>query len=205
MKQVLMALAMLLAFAPVANAQTADAAYGVRYDAQALVLNLPQDAAKSYLTVIGNPDDKRFQTVAGWFDGNEQLRVLKGASHFNAIPTTSAMYRERYSQSVRGTPCIRIQDAAGQVLYEVCGRNIPMSPEALTRAINASGCLRRNYPAPAPDDDPPPQPLDPGPPPPQPVEQERFPWLLLVGLTVAGAIAGLVKQFKDTYSAKPLK
>jgi len=192
MKRFLIVLVLLAAFANLClgrETMHADAAYGVKYVAEQVV-ELPRDQQRPYLTIIGSQSDPRFQTLCDWFDRHPTLRAIKDQTHFNAIPTQSPHFLERLSPTYRETPCIRLQDASGNIVAEFAGNELPFTSDALARGLNtqARNCFRR------PDVDPAPQPLMPAPQP-----QSHFPWILLGGLTAAGAGLGLAKQWHDTH------
>jgi len=187
----------------------ADEAYGVKY-AEERVIDLPADQGKWHVSVVGNPCDARYQTVKDWFDSHASLKHLKAQTHFHPIATTTAIFRDRYAKSTRKVPCVRIQSADGKVQYQVCGQDIPMSPDALDQAIRSELLRRRRccpgpqpqpQPNPQPQPDPAPQPLDhTGPPDMAPEPTSGLPpWWLLGGLGVLGAGAGLVAKWKETY------
>ena len=181
----LFAIVACLALAGTAQAQS----YGVKYDAQAFAINLPQDQHKPYVTVIGDPADARYNAIRNWFDANPNLAGLKATAHYTELPTTSAMYRDRYASSCPQTPCVRVQAADGTVLTEYAGHEIPMSAEALTRGIGS--CFRST-----------PTPADtPAPPPPVPAKHE--PWLILTVIAfVVGLVAGIVQSFRQSTTPK---
>lgn len=120
---------------------TSDPGYGVKYTKERII-KLPQDSNKFFVTVIGNPNDVRFNQIKGWFKDVPELAKLKGETHFNAISTTQADYKERYGKTVSAVPLIRVQTAKGAVVYQVSGTNLPMSGQALSRSINTE-FLRR--------------------------------------------------------------
>lgn len=194
----------------------ADASYGVRYTKERL-LSLPKDQDKFYLSIVGNETDPKFNEIKGWFSENRELKNIKVQTHYNAVTTTSAIYKERYAKNIPATPLIRIQTAKGTTLFQVSGENVPMSAEALTKSINQKvmkGWRDRFCPF-KPDVEPEPEPTpdaDPdadvdadGPdvqPDVTPVDAS-FPWLVLVGATLGAALIGggwgLGKSMYDTY------
>jgi hypothetical protein len=193
-------------------AMRADAAYGVRY-AQEQVIQLPQDQGRFYLTVFGNDGEYRYEQVKSWIASDPQLNALKTQTIYNTYRVDSVMYRERYAQGISDIPCVRLQTAQGQVVFEATGTNIPMSAEALYNGI-AEGCRKRHCrpcPQPAPVN-PQPTPVNPSPQPqppivkpdPKPVVHDFPSPMVWVGLIVAGlAIGGgigvggsLKKEFK---------
>ena len=181
----------------------ADDAYGVLH-AEERVIDLPADQGKWHVSVVGNPRDAKYQTVEGWFDSHPSLKHFKAQTHFHPIATTSSMYRDRYAKNTPEVPCVRIQEADGTVVFQVCGQDIPMSPDALDQAIRTELFLRRRccpQPQPQPEPDPEPQPLNHvGPPDIAPKPKSGLPpWWLLVGLGLLGAGAGVVAKWKETY------
>lgn len=112
-----------------------DTGFGVTY-AKERVIKLPRDANKFFVTVIGNPNDPRFNTIKGWFTTVPTLADLKSQTHFNSISTSQVDYKDKYAKYVPATPLVRVQTAKGGVIYQVSGDNIPMSGESLSRAIN---------------------------------------------------------------------
>lgn len=197
-----------------ANALEADAAYGVLH-VEERVIDLPADQNKWHVSVVGTPGDLKYETVKGWFDSHASLKHLKAQTHFHPIATTSTMYRDRYAPNTPNVPCVRIQSADGEVQYQVCGPDIPMSADALNQAIRTELLRRRRcgpdgcpspqprpQPQPEPLPDPEPQPLDhTGPPDVAPEPKSGMPpWWLLIGLGVFGAGAGVASKWKETYS-----
>jgi hypothetical protein len=195
----------------------ADPQFGVLH-AEERVINLPADQDKWHISVVGNPCDAKYQTVNGWFDSHQNLRRLKAQTHFHPIATTSAMYRDRYAPNTPQVPCIRIQSADGRVMYQVCGREIPISADGLDQAIRTELFRRRRcgpdgcptpqpqpqpqpLSQPQPQPDPAPQPLDyTGPPDLGPEPNTGLPpWWLLVGLALLGVGAGVASKWRETY------
>lgn len=120
---------------------TTDPGFGVKYTKERII-RLPKDGNKFFVTVIGDPNDSKFNTIKTWFQDVPELAKLKSETHFNAVPTTRADYKERYAKNVPNTPLIRVQTATGGVVYQVSGANIPMTGQALSRSINTE-FLRR--------------------------------------------------------------
>jgi len=155
MKNVLLALAVCLASSGAACAKEyrCDANGGVYYTSER-VIDLPQDQSRWYVTVIGDPANHQFQQVTEWFETHPELRKLAKATHFSMMSTRSAMYTGRCNQSEAfappSLPCIRIQNQAGEVVYQVSGSNIPLSAEALVNSMQATCFRGRVQPAPSP-------------------------------------------------------
>lgn len=191
-------------FAVEIGSAKADAAYGVRY-AEEQIVSLPQDQNKPYLTVFGSPADPKFKAINAWFKSNENLVAIKDQTHFNSIATTSAMYRERYAKGARTLPCVRLQTADGEPIVELAGRDVPMTGEALAKALNRAAsdaeCFRRHRECTPPDRDPEPQPLPPDVTPDNPLvpQEPKTPWLLVLGLTVVGGLAALVRELRGSF------
>lgn len=187
------------------------------------VLDLPQDANKWYVSVIGDAQDGRYRQVLGWFDSNASLLKLKRQVHFCPVRSNTAAFQERFASNVKGLPTVRMQTAEGIVVHESYGETIPMTPDGLYAAmaddaVKAERCVilpwRRNHvhpqpcpspaPAPAPTPiTPAPKPLDPGPDGKpifdrSPIAQAFLPpwWAMLVSLG-AGIVMGVMLGWKD--------
>ncbi len=176
------------------------------------IINLPNDQAKWYVSVVGNSSDVNYQKVIGWFNTNAKLKKLKDQVHFCPVTKGTAIYMDRYAKNVNGLPTVRVQRANGETVYEAYGNNIPMSAEGLNGAI-AEQVLpwrkqvdNRCRPKPSPKPEPNP-PLDPEP---QPIIDGSVPdmdaparrglpavvsVLLLVAATLAGGVTGLVVEW----------
>jgi hypothetical protein len=179
------------------------------------VVNLPQDAGKWHVSVVGNATDPRYNEIVGWFDTNASLKKLKNQVHFCPVTTGTAIYQARYSSNVKALPTVRLQKPDGTVVYEAAGKNIPMTAAGLNGALagavsTASGLrpvlpwrreMERRCPGPCPNPqpnpqpqpDPEPQPIDDGGTPnvdPEPVES-TVPWGVLPLLCVTGLAVGL--------------
>lgn len=116
-----------------------DATGGVAYQHQ--VIDLPQDQGKCYCTIFG--DDNQTRELARWFDTCPDLKQVKRSTHFAVMSSDSTMFKSRYDSTTGDLPCIRIQDAKGNTIYQCSGRNLPLSPEALANSISTT-CLRRD-------------------------------------------------------------
>ncbi len=184
--------------------------YGVI--AEERIINLPNDQAKWYVSVVGSSSDVNYQKVIGWFNTNAKLKKLKDQVHFCPVTNDTAIYTERYAKNVDGLPTVRVQTGAGEVVYESYGSNIPMSADGLNGAI-AERVLpwrkqvdNRCRPKPSPNPEPNP-PFDPKP---QPIVDGGVPdmdaptrrglpavvsVLLLVGAALAGGVTGLVVEW----------
>ena len=202
MKQLLIALCLLC------SCQVADARPGrYRPPAQERIFKLPQDAGKPYLTLTGNPTTGRVRELDGWFRSHPQLSQVANQTHYRVIDSGSPL-AARLKPIAAGT-VVRLQDAEGRVIAELANGEIPVSPEALTRALNAElpQCIfRRNRggcpiepqpPAVVVPDDPPAQPLDDYSPPAD--ESPSFPWLLLGCVVVSSFCGGSLLQWYRTY------
>jgi hypothetical protein len=180
---------LVLLFASTAHAElVADKAYGVKHNPAELRLTYrPQDGDKQYVTVFGT--GQRLAEAKGWFESNPELRKLKENSHWNAIDTTSVMFRDRYASNTPTTTLVRIQDSRGKTIHEFS--NLPMSAEAFIRKMNHE-CPRR-------EQDDPPQPLPP-PNTPTPAPKPSTPiWPAIIGAAIVGALFGLRRKFIETY------
>ncbi len=187
--------------------------------AEERVVNLPQDAGKWYVSVVGNTNDARYNEILGWFESNASLTKLKNQVHFCPVTADTALYQERYASNVKGLPTVRMQRADGTVVYEAAGRNIPLTAPGLNGALagsaqDAQGLLpllpwRRNadkrlnnlehakpQPQPQPQPDPPPQPLDDNATPDDSVTPDgtdcALAWWLLTPLCTVSLLGGLV-------------
>jgi hypothetical protein len=207
MKRVLLVL--LIGLPAVAYADTR--VYGVK-PVQERVINLPQDQGVYYLTVFGQAGEPRYEQVRSWFQSHAGLANAAAQTKFNTIGADSVMFAERYARTVRQTPCVRLQTASGEVVFEISGADIPMSAEALHSAMAAS-CLRwgrknyhYHYQCPVePQPQPAPQPPQPVPQPaPQPVPKpvnDLPPWWLLLIPAALGAGVGLVEKYHAVHRA----
>lgn len=99
------------------------------------VTDLPQDSGKLYLSVFGDEGDARFVQLRQWFDVNLELRTLRDRTHFNILPASSGMYRERFAKFVRKLPCVLLTDAAGNKLCEMAGDEVPTSADVLIKTL----------------------------------------------------------------------
>ncbi len=194
------------------NAITAEPLYGVI--AEERIINLPNDQAKWYVSVVGNSSDVNYQKVIGWFNTNEKLKKLKDQVHFCPVTKGTAIYADRYAPNVSGLPTVRVQKANGETVYEAYGNNIPMSADGLNNAIAEKvmpwrrnmedKCRPKPCPSPSPKPNPP---LDPEP---QPIIDGDVPdmdasprrgipaaiaILLLIAASVAGGVTGLVVEW----------
>lgn len=203
-----------LCFCLFAGVCFADKANGVI--AEERIVKLPEDGGKCFISVVGDPKDARYRQVLKWFDTDPQLKKLKDTVHFNPVATGTAIYVDRYASNTKTLPMVRLQNSDGVVYAEVAGKDLPMTPQALSVALSnkvvSTECVllkrlrdRRKCPEPdplpAPIDDPEPQPIDDTPD--QVVEQAPIDWLLLplcaVGFAV-GVAAGYWKKLKEQLS-----
>jgi hypothetical protein len=194
------------------------------------VINLPQDQGGWYISVVGAIGDANYQRVLGWFNTDAKMKKLRDTVHFCPVATDTAIYRERYAMTtglykITALPCVRLQRSDGSVVYQACGKNIPMTSQGLYGAL-ANGvqmsegifpilpwrremerrcpCPQPNpNPNPNPDPDPEPQPIGPPDAPDVPeVESDLPPVWLIVLMLVAGVGAGVAYQWKKTYAKK---
>lgn len=184
----------------------ADPAYGVRY-AEEQVVTLPQDQSTPYLTVFGDRNDPRLQTIVKWFDTNRTLAGLKGQTHFNVILTDTAMYRDRYASTVPALPCVRLQaNNEEDPVAEFSGQNIPITADALAKGLNTKAsnaeCFRRRHQVEPTPVDPPAPPVNPVVPPPPAPKPHNVTWLVILLLGLAGGVVGAAKYFNDLYHGR---
>lgn len=110
-------------------------------DAQPVAIKtLPNDAGKLYLTLFGADGDRQFGHIAYDLDHYPALRQFKGKTHYHAIATSAREYRQ-YAKSISALPCIRLQRADGQIMYEACGDSLPKSAPALLHALETPCCV----------------------------------------------------------------
>lgn len=183
--------------------------------------------------MVGTATDTNYQRVLGWFNNDTKMKKLRDTVHFCPVTTDTAIYRERYatttgSYKITALPCVRLQRADGTVVYQACGKYIPMTSQglygALANGVQASEGIRPILPwrremdrrcpgpcptpgpQPGPSPDPEPQPIDPQPPiePPDApeVESDLPPVWLIVLMLVVGVGAGVAYQWKKTYVKK---
>lgn len=162
---------------------------------------LPQDANKLYLTVYGNCDEPRYQTLCHWFA--TKLSDIRDRFHYRIIETHTPLFHDRYSKFVPTTPCLQVMDGESKVL-ELSGRDLPHDAGQLRNVLQRVCPLRRPDPQPIN-----PQPMNPQPqvihPQPQiivvptpsvPVEpakpsEPEFPTGLLITLVAIAAVIGI--------------
>jgi len=180
----------------------------------------PQDQGAWYVSVFGDPTDAKFQQLKGWFKTHEGLKSLRDQVHYNEYASDQLRFK-RYEETLPALPCVRMQNEKGKVIGEYWADNIPITSEALYRAVRgdlqnteATGCLfgkrrRRSCPTPVAPTPPPvaPPPATPpvGPPvlPPDLVEPEPeapgFPWVLAVLSTLIGVGVGVAQGWKKEH------
>ena len=208
---------------------SAQAANGVI--AQERIVQLPQDGDKWFVSVVGDPQDSRFNEIVSWFDSGSLL-ALRNSVHFNAIDSNSAIFADRYADMTPELPMVRVQNAKGVIYSQVCGNSIPMSAQSLNAQIAqdvAAGpkanCplrpllpWRKNHNCPTPGPKPEPSPLpDPIPGPiddhsnpvidDAPASPPVWPLILVCGSGfLVGAVTGTVITFKQwTRKRKPAR
>jgi len=141
----------------------------VMFAAEEQVVNLPQDQTKWYISVVGEKGPAYDNLIAQFEQG--KLKQLKNQCHFCPVTTDTAIYAERYKNSIKGLPTVRVQEADGAVVYEAAGKSIPDSIaglyDSIVSAIQRRELLpwRRNHSRPQPSPQPSPQPIftDPAP------------------------------------------
>lgn len=100
----------------------------------ARVVRMRDDSKASYLTVFGQTGDAEYRSILDSFQRHPQLIDFKRTVHFHAIATDDPAYG-MYARSVKQLPCIRLQRADGEVLYEACGRTLPKSATQLAEHL----------------------------------------------------------------------
>ena len=179
----------------------------------------PQDQGAWYVSVFGDPTDAQFEQLKGWFKTHEGLKALRDQVHYNEYASDQLRFK-RYEETLPGLPCVRMQNERGKVIGEYWADNIPVTSEALYRAMRgdlqnrAEGCLfgkrrrkscpNRNKPAPPAKPPTPPTPAKPpvGPPvlPPDPEPKAPgFPWLLAALSAIIGASIGVAQGYKKEH------
>jgi len=224
MNKLLLCLLCAVAVFAVAAPCLADTVNGVLAEEQ--VINLPQDSAKWYVSVVGIADDSRYLEVLGWFNTNPNLAKLKKQVHFCRVTSDQPIYSERYEPNVKGLPTVRVQDGSGVVIYESAGKNIPMTARSLYSAIASSVRISRGLlpvlpwrrdmekrcpgpcpkptPEPGPNVDPEPAPIDDGGAPAleEPAGALTAAAIIAIALAcvIVGSGVGLAVQWKRTYA-----
>lgn len=185
------------------------------------IVELPQDAGKWYLSIVGDAKDPQYHQLVHWFDTNSDLRQLRQQTHYHAVTTDSPLY-ELYRPHTRSLPCVRLQRADGSLVYQQTGQSIPQSAKALTDSIGerisqarqagqgvfdrmcpGGKCFRKRQPTPAPKPepeeksilvDPPANPIEHVGPPDTPASH-GLPTAAIVGTIVAALVTGLGWQW----------
>lgn len=188
------------------------------------IVNLPNDQAKWYLSVVGDPADPQYATVVSWFKTGD-LKKLRNQVHYREIAKGTAAYNERYAKNISGIPTVRLQDHDGVVVYEAANASLPITAGGLYGALadgvmSAQGvtfgdgcpfgrpCPKPSpapEPAPVPDADPEPSPIsDGGAPVVEPTAglSGLLPIVASILSFLAGAVAGVAVQWKKTYAAE---
>ncbi len=175
--------------------------------AEEKVVNLPSDANKWYLSVVGEKDSAEYQALLSAFDSTN-LKKLKGQVHFLPVTTDTAIYTERYQShqgkyKIAGLPCVRVQTAAGVVVYQASKPDAGTLYQEISAAVEKEATRRyllpwrQNHHV-KPDDIPKSQPNSVTPPPPleddkdEPpdVESVSFPYWL-IGLAALAIGVGI--------------
>ena len=204
-----------LALVAVATPCFADAMNGVL--AEERVVQLPNDSGKWFISVVGNVNDAHYNEIVGWFSTNPSLKKLRDQVHFCQVTTNTAIYMERYASNVKGLPTVRMQKPNGVVVYEVAGKNIPITAAGLNGALADGVCtaegirpilpwrhdMERRCPGPGPNPGPEPNPQPNPDPEPQPIDngdgapvidapvQSQVPWVWLPVLCFVGLGIGV--------------
>lgn len=191
---------LLVAMATLATAQSN---YGVSVEDR--VVNLPNDGARWYLSVVGDANESQYRTILEWFNTDERLRDFRSQVHYCPIERSTAVFKERYRTNTSSLPTVRLQDSKGVVVYEADGKQLPFTASGLYGALaNATRKVlgvelcpwrKRNDPTPTPEPKPTPIP-DPDP---APAPNEGAPVvepandiapLIAVVLAVVGLLVG---------------
>jgi len=69
---------------------------------------------------------------------SDELVALRKRVHFHAVEASTAIFRERYKPNIEGLPTVRVQGGDGVVIYEKAGNDLPTSAHALHSDINLS-------------------------------------------------------------------
>lgn len=196
---------LLLAFLLIFGINSAQAQVITGVETQERVVKLPEDAGNWHVSVFGSPNDAKFQEIQAWFDTDPALRKLRSRTHYHPIATNDPMF-SRYAAVTPRTPCIRLQSSDGTRVYEVSGPNVPMTPHALTSAMNAAifrRCPDGNcnpQPQPAPVE---PAPVEPNVSPfdtmPDSTPESDFSWLIAILAGLGGAGGGVASWWKSQY------
>ena len=174
-----------------------EAMYGSKMNTQERILQLPDDAGRWYVTILGDSDE-----ITTWFDTHAGLKNLKAQAHFNVYPTTSLEYQQKYQRP--GKLCVRVQNHKGVIVSEFWDEYLPMTPDALYEGIRGDiqdktswGCpLRRRQPTPTPEPAPISPPIAPDIIPVKPdlkpmgTIQKAADTAILIGLGVLATLAG---------------
>jgi hypothetical protein len=128
MKQLLLILLVVLSLMP-----------SLSLAAEEKVINLPSDAGKWYISVIGEANDAQYKALLSAFDSTDQMQRLKSQVHFLPVTTDTAVYSERYQKNqgkftINSLPCVRVQTDKGVVVYQA---NKP-NPDTLYQEIAAA-------------------------------------------------------------------
>lgn len=190
--------------------------------AEERVINLPQDSAKWYVSVIG--DGPEYKSVLAAFDATDAMKKLKAQVHFLPVQSGTAVYRDRYAKdqgefAITALPCVRMQTDKGVVVYQACGKQIPSDPSALYAEIASSveqvsrrvllPWRRKHNAEPQPEPIPEPMPIDEPPAPigppvlePQQPDFPLWPAMLCMALFLAGLMIGQAEKLKEAQAAK---
>lgn len=109
--------------------------------AAAPIDQLPQDAHRWYITVVGETDNPAYQNVLRLFAATEEMRTLASQVHFITLSPDSPIFKERYAQgdfAISATPAVRVQTDTGEVVYQAEGNSLSVAPETLYAAIATS-------------------------------------------------------------------
>ena len=182
-----------------------DGSHGITYT-EDNILQLPKDQNRFYVTVFGQ--GAKYRRVCGWFNTVPALKTIRRQTHFNTVGTQTVMFRERYRTTVPATPCVRVQTADGQTIFQVSGNAVPMSGQALAKAMDVkfTEAWRRCRPKPSPSPVTPPPLLEPdidlnvdAQPDVVPSNSPNVKWGIVAAAVLVGGAGGLVVQWRRTY------
>jgi len=99
------------------------------------IIDLPQDANKWFVSIVGDPSDSQYNAIASWFSKDAKLAEIRKQVHFWKITSNSKDFSERYAHNVSGLPTVRIQRHDGFVIWEGAGKEVPTTAAGLYDTI----------------------------------------------------------------------